>query len=453
MSIKPLDYIANPTLRFAAFCELPHAVLLDCCHSQNHQGRYDIFTADPLITISTKNQQTISQHNHKQTVHEEDPLILTQHYLKQFPTIHSPLPFTIGAIGYLSYDFGRRYEDVTLKTQQDISIPEVVIGIYDWSVVTDHHAKQSFLITHPDINQARLLKIKKLLSENNKKQTSWQLTSAFKSNMNYQQYTKAFEQIKHHITQGDCYQVNFAQRFQACYQGSPWQAYLQLRQHNPAPFAAFMNINQDAVLSLSPERFIQVQDQKVMTQPIKGTMPRYPDPEKDHAAAITLMQSKKDRAENVMIVDLLRNDIGKTCIPGSVHVPKLCALESFSNVHHLVSTIEGEIKPDTHPLSTLKHCFPGGSITGAPKRAVMQIIENLEPHHRSLYCGSIFYCDSRGYLDSNITIRTVICNQGNAYCYAGGGIVYDSKCEMEYQETFSKINHLLDALQGGSSPK
>ena len=208
-----------------------------------------------------------------------------------------------------------------------------------------------------------------------------------------------------------------------------------------------MNMPEGAILCLSPERFLRVNNHQVTTQPIKGTSPRFANPEQDHHSAQTLLASTKDRAENIMIVDLLRNDLGKCCRPGSVKVPQLCALESFANVHHLVSTVTGTLEEGQHPLDLLRHCFPGGSITGAPKRRAMEIIDRLEPHQRSLYCGSMVYCDIRGRMDSNIAIRTLLCNQHKIHCYGGGGIVSDSSMASEYQEIQIKISRLLNILE------
>ena len=199
-------------------------------------------------------------------------------------------------------------------------------------------------------------------------------------------------------------------------------------------------------MSLSPERFLKVSARHVETKPIKGTMPRYQDKIKDQESAKTLLNSTKDRAENLMIVDLLRNDLSRTCLPGTVKVPRLFALESFSNVHHLVSTVTGTLSEKYSSLDVFQHCFPGGSITGAPKIAAMKIIESLEPQRRSVYCGSIFYCDIFDNFDSNITIRTFFADKNQLYCYAGGGIVYDSDCDKEYDETWAKVGKLMQIL-------
>jgi para-aminobenzoate synthetase component 1 len=229
-------------------------------------------------------------------------------------------------------------------------------------------------------------------------------------------------------------------------------AYKQLRQVSPTPFSAYMETPEGALLSLSPERFLQVDHCKVQTKPIKGTRPRGKTDTEDQTFYEDLAASPKDRSENLMIVDLLRNDLSKHCLPFSVKVPQLFAIESYSNVHHLVTTVTGELESSEHILALLKGAFPGGSITGAPKLRAMQIIEELEPHRRNGYTGSIGYISSNGRMDSNICIRTLVTNAkgdggGHIYCWAGGGLVADSECDSEYQETFDKVNNLLDGLR------
>ncbi|MGB0734127.1 MAG: aminodeoxychorismate synthase component I, partial [Pontibacterium sp.] len=254
------------------------------------------------------------------------------------------------------------------------------------------------------------------------------------------------EKIDDYIRAGDCYQVNYAQRFSAPFEGDLWEAYLLLRASAPTPYAGYLECSQGSLLSLSPECFLTVKNRTVLTKPIKGTCPRGDNNTSDKALANQLLSSTKDRAENLMIVDLLRNDLSKECTLGSVKVPHLFALESYKNVHHLVSTIEGTLPESTSPLALLKSCFPGGSITGAPKIRAMEIIEELEPHRRSAYCGSLGYISFCGNMNTNITIRTLVGTLDKLYCWAGGGIVADSIIQHEYDETFTKVSNLLDCL-------
>jgi para-aminobenzoate synthetase component 1 len=267
------------------------------------------------------------------------------------------------------------------------------------------------------------------------------------SNLDRSGYASAFARVQDHIWAGDCYQINLTQRFRARVQGDPWYAYLNLRRTNPAPYSAYLDLPFGQILSSSPERFLTLRGGYVETKPIKGTRPRSTDPARDLALAQSLRASEKDRAENVMIVDLLRNDLGKVCVPGSVRAHPLFSIESFASVHHLVSTISARLAPERHPVDLIRACFPGGSITGAPKLRAMQIIESLEPHRRSVYCGCIGYIGFDGGMDLNIAIRTLLRSGEWIYAWAGGGIVADSEVESEYQESLDKAAALLEILK------
>ena len=439
MHTQLLPYQINSAKVFDHFAHLPHAVFFDSCQSSSE--RYDIITAEPTLVITettlVTEQKTIFEkikttlNNLKNKIHDENKY---------------HIPFTIGAIGYLSYDIARTLENIPTLAKNDIALPTTVVGIYDWSIVVDHLEKKTFFTSLEEFNHPTIKKIISLLYADPIAQEKFSVTTAFQSNMTKEYYKQSFDEIKKNIMAGNCYQVNLAQRFSAEFTGSSWAIYQLLRKKNPAPYAAFMQLQNASILSFSPERFLKVSDNQVETKPIKGTSQRFLDPQQDKQSGDDLLHSEKDRAENTMIVDLLRNDLSRTCVAGSIKVPKLCALESFSNVHHLVSTITGKLSPNKTAIDLLENCFPGGSITGAPKISAMAIIESLEPHRRSLYCGSLFYADIQGSFDSNIVIRTMICDQNKLYIYAGGGIVYDSDCEREYQETLTKISKMMMIL-------
>jgi para-aminobenzoate synthetase component 1 len=259
-------------------------------------------------------------------------------------------------------------------------------------------------------------------------------------------YRRAFARVAAYIRDGDCYQVNLARRFAAPVAGHPWTLYRRLRRHNPGAHSAYVAFPGGAVLSSSPERFLRLRDGVAETRPIKGTAPRGATPEEDARLAAGLAASAKDRAENVMIVDLLRNDLGRTCLPGSIHVPELFAVERYAAVHHLVSTVRGTLAPGEDALSLLRGCFPGGSITGAPKVRAMEIIEELEPHRRGVYCGAIGYLGVDGAMDTNIAIRTLVVSGGSVRFWSGGGIVADSDPQAELAETEHKAAALRRAL-------
>lgn len=262
----------------------------------------------------------------------------------------------------------------------------------------------------------------------------------------HQEYVAAVEKARQYIIAGDIFEVNLSQRFEAELSTTPYELYRRLRQVNPAPFACYLGFDEVSVVSASPERFLRVHGDWVETRPIKGTRPRGKTPEEDEALANELVSSVKDRAENIMIVDLERNDLGRVCRFGTIKVTELAILEVFPTVFHLTSTVEGNFREGKNCIDLLKATFPGGSITGAPKVRAMEIIDELEPTRRSVYTGNIGYLSFNGDLDLNIAIRTFLVKGSKAYFQVGGAVVYDSDPEAEYQETLDKARALINAL-------
>lgn len=447
MKVSELPYHRNAAELFALVADEPWSMFLDSGYPRIDMGRYDIIVSRPAITLETYGDVThIKDDNDNKMTSTEDPLLLLKQYLGEKDINLSGLPFCGGAIGYLAYDLGRRLETLPELAMQDINMPEMAMGIYDWALIVDHHLRRVWLASFCRFKKTESI-WPELLTLFSKPITTeakgFRVTSDVKSNMTREQYGLAFDKVKKYIRDGDCYQVNLSQRFAADFEGDSWSAYLKLREVNPAPFAAYLNFPFGAVLSSSPERFLRVTGNQVETKPIKGTKHRSVFAYEDKALAVCLLESEKDRAENLMIVDLLRNDISKSCESGSVVVPKLFALETYATVHHLVSTISGRLANDKHALDLLRGCFPGGSITGAPKLRSMEIIEELEPHRRSVYCGSILHVGFDGNMDSNICIRTLMKYGDQLYFNAGGGIVWDSKVDAEYKECFDKAAAML----------
>jgi len=275
----------------------------------------------------------------------------------------------------------------------------------------------------------------------------WDRALDVRSSFTHAGYLDAVGRVREYILAGDIFQANLSQRFEAPLTESAWDLYRRMRIRNAAPFAAFFETPDVSIVSASPERFLRVDERgHVETRPIKGTMPRGFGPEHDGALGQALSESAKDRAENLMIVDLMRNDLSRVCAPGTVRVAELFALEQYATVHHLVSTVVGQLAPGADALDLLRAAFPGGSITGAPKLRAMEIIAELEPSRRGVYCGSIGYWSVTGELDTSIAIRTAIVRNGRVYFNAGGGIVADSDPADEYQETLDKARGLIDAL-------
>ncbi len=361
--------------------------------------------------------------------------------------------FNGGLIGYCSYEAGRDQvlsgADTRPGSQQP-TLPKFYVGYFTSYVIIDHRRKIVVSELSDDIQRT----IETVSAEiGGIKETPDFSFSDFIGTWNKQDYSQAFEKLVDYIYSGDTYQVNLTQRFHARYTGNLWQAFKQVHGQTNAPHSAYISTPHGNVLSFSPESFLSINQGVLNTKPIKGTRPRASDPVRDTEISRELLNSPKDRAENVMIVDLLRNDLGKVAKTGSVKVEKLCDLETFSNVHHLVSTISAELNSDIHPLEALFECSPGGSITGAPKKRAMEIIEELEPYPRSVYCGSVFFFGRNGRLESNIAIRTMACLEGDAYLWGGGGIVADSVCESEYEESLVKIRHIAKALGVKLKPK
>ncbi len=456
-----LPYHADTAKLFARVHHQPWAILLDSGQPLSQYGRYDILVAEPFMTISTLEDETgvytRVQQGTGTTISHDDPFSILNAALDPYKASQHQIPFAGGAVGYFGYDLARKIEDLPDAAKKDLSIPAMMVGLYDWAVVVDHREKTSCLISNgfQESTHERWSELCRLFSEEFLVKSiakTFALTTPVTSNMDYTQYAQAFDAVKKYITEGDCYQVNLAQRFSTQAQGDSWLAYLKLREISPAPFMAFMNFGDLQVLSGSPERFLQVVGSHVETRPIKGTRPRSADAVQDKQYAQDLQNSIKDKAENLMIVDLLRNDIGKNCEIGSVKADSLFQLQSFANVHHLVSFVTGKLKLGRTAIDLLRGCFPGGSITGAPKLRAMQIIEELEPHRRGVYCGAIGYIGFDGNMDTNITIRTAVYSarnqaEGEISFYAGGGIVADSKLEKEYAETLDKASSMLKTMQ------
>ena len=458
ITIQDIPYRPDSENLFAVLRDLPDAIWLDSGKPRSLQGRFDIISASPDALIETRGELstiTDSEGTHTST---EDPFTLVQQLLEPMLDIDSGMsvhPFVGGVIGYFGYDLGRRLVDIPDRTKTVANLPDMRVGRYLWSLVINHSTQQSQLIFHElcptvlrrDVTQ-RLNRLESLESlDTEASESKFSLISPFKPTLSPDKYNQSIASIKDYIAGGDCYQTNFTQHFSADYKGDLWSAYLALREAAPSPYSAFWQWQDKALLSISPERFLKCSLGNVETKPIKGTLLRGKTVEEDQDNAVKLLNSDKDRAENLMIVDLLRNDLGKNCEPGSIRVPKLFALESFPNVHHLVSTVTGILAEGSGPIDLLRGCFPGGSITGAPKKRAMEIIEELEPVKRSVYCGSIGYISATGRMDTNIAIRTVIADGTTLHCWGGGGIVADSQADSEYQESINKIQLLLDTLE------
>jgi para-aminobenzoate synthetase component 1 len=454
MILAPLPYRPDSAQLFEAIADEPWSVFLDSGRPRSTAGRYDILAARPVTTLVTRAGMTeIRQADGRVRLSPADPFeLLRDHLGSKAGGLPPEFPFIGGAIGYFGYDLARRIERLPVRAEDAEGIPEMAVGIYDWAVLVDHQAQTCQLVSAGrDARTTRQWDALVTLFSHPPLAGATPRApfrvGAVSSNFDPASYRQAFARIQHYIAAGDCYQVNLAQRFSAACSGDTWLAYQTLRRLNPAPFSAYLNPPAARILCSSPERFLQVRAGLVETRPIKGTRPRAADPETDALLARELASSGKDRAENLMIVDLLRNDLGRVCATGSISTPKLFAVESYASVHHLVSTVSGRLDAGIDALTLLRAAFPGGSITGAPKLRAMQIIEELEPQRRGVYCGAIGWLGFNGDMDTNIAIRTLVSSAGRLRCWAGGGIVADSDCADEYQECLDKAAAMLRLMR------
>jgi para-aminobenzoate synthetase component 1 len=447
---------------FRRFADLPGAVFLDSAQAGAPFGRYSFIAADPFLILSSRDGHIACGEDSW----DGDPFaalseLLARHAIEPHPGLP---PFQGGVAGWFAYDLGRHLERLPAHRIDDQPVADLMLGFYDVVIAFDHEARRGWAIASglPESGAARTARARTRLA--------WALDRlaapapplaeavdlpAPQPDIDRTTLEAMVARTVEYIYAGDIYQANISQRFRVSlpegYQ--PLSLYARLRRDNPAPFAAYLRFGDTAIVSASPERFLRLVDGKVETRPIKGTRPRGRTPIEDRTLAEALATSEKDRSENLMIVDLLRNDLSRVCRPHSVEVPSLFAIESFATVHHLVSTVTGELEPGRGAVDLLRATFPGGSITGAPKIRAMEIIAQLERNRRGPYCGSIGYIGFDGCMDTSITIRTIVCAGGMATFQVGGGIVADSEPAAEYQETLDKGRALIAALTGANGGK
>lgn len=474
--------LAPPPDAEAAFLRLaglPHVLFFDSSMPGGRLGRYSFLVADPFeFIMSPVLMEQVATSASGWSRRADDCLTTLANKLAAFrtATVNGLPPFQGGAAGLFSYDLGRRLERLPLPAWDEFAAPELAVGLYDVALAFDHQEHRAWLIsqgfpeTEPSRRHrravARLKEFQRHLAaapvEPGKRPRPGQraLDAAdlapqyavprmpgLTSNFSPGRYLETVQAAIDYIYAGDIFQVNLAQRLLHPAVDDPVTLYLRLRRRNRAPFSAFFDLGELQIASASPERFVRVQGRRVEARPIKGTRPRLRQPEADLFAGDELTASEKDRAENVMIVDLLRNDLSRVCLPGSVRTPQLCQLEQYEYVLHLVSAIEGELEPGRTAIDLLRATFPGGSITGAPKVRAMEIIAELEPTARGPYCGSLGYLGFDGALDTSILIRTITCGRGWWQAPVGGGIVAQSDPRREYEETWHKAEGLLRALR------
>ncbi len=441
-----------------------YSFFLDSGMDPQRLGRYSFLGSEPFLIMSSRGSEITLVRGQEHEVQHGNPFDTIGKLLELYKLDYcpAPVPFVGGAVGYLSYDLCHFVEHLPCTAIDDLKLPECYFAFYDAIFAFDHLEGKAYLVAtgFPELEEGQRLKRARMRLEEMKNwlypghsvievsqspEQNEEIT--LKSNFTPEEYIKAVNRVREYIAAGDVFQVNLSQRFQADLEIPPYELYKILRKVNPAPFASYINFHGVAIVSASPERFLKVQGDLVETRPIKGTRPRGRDPVEDQSLARELSHSIKDHAENVMIVDLERNDLGRVCRYGTIKVTELAILEIFPTVFHLTSTIVGKLHRGKSDIDLLKATFPGGSITGAPKVRAMEIIDELETTKRSIHTGSIGYLSFNGDLDINIVIRTFIIKEGRAYFQVGGGIIYDSDSEAEYRETLDKAKALVQALQ------
>ncbi len=467
---RRLATVPDPLETYARVSGLPFPILLDSA-ARGPIGRYSFVTADPIAVFRSRGVRT--ERRARGTTGwldvPGDVLTAVAREIGGFTAAALPgvPPFQGGAAGYVGYEWGGTLERVPLPGYDDLQLPDVVLGCYDWVIAWDHELATAWIVS-AGFGQgdaaARLAEVHALLSHSaptprasppggSAPRPASHAVPAFaplpvQSTFTPDGYRAAVERVRQYILAGDVFQVNVSQRFELRVTMPALELYRRIRARHPAPFAALMETEECAILSASPERFLRLDGRRVEARPIKGTRPRGHRPAADDALAAELLASGKDRAENVMIVDLLRNDLSRVCRAGSVTVPELCVLERHPTVHHLVSTVTGELREGVNGTDLLRAAFPGGSITGAPKVRAMQIIAELEPVRRGVYCGAIGYLSATGAMDTSIAIRTVVLQGDRACLSAGGGVTAQSDPAAEYLETLDKARGLIAAMGG-----
>lgn len=426
---QPIPYSDDVTVWSRRFADLDGFAMLDSRKRDTDSGRYDIVTALPDRYFD------VTDFGGSAT----DWMDAIEADLDASPPCTSRI-----AIGFVDFETASK---AALGVIEDPLKPASA-AIYSWYVLQDHFEQRAWLVKEPNLSaKIDAVITKRIQSDTQDSRLKYHIEQEFTADISREKYEEMVASVRSLIAAGDCYQANIAQRFQCRYRGSEYGIYEKLRDVAPGDYSAFLKLaTNHAVISQSPERFLSVDAGNIRSQPIKGTRPRFSDPTHDEASANALLRSVKDRAENIMIVDLLRNDLGKICQTGTVEVTELCELYSYDNVHHLVSRIEGRLKKDIRPGAALIAASPGGSITGAPKKRSVEIIKSLEHNPRGVYCGSVFAMTADGWLESSIAIRTLEAIDGVLYCWGGGGITWDSVPEDEYAETLAKVSSFMRAL-------
>ncbi|MDZ5253370.1 aminodeoxychorismate synthase component I [Clostridium sp. LIBA-8841] len=444
--IKEIDNKLESHEVYSLFKDERNSIFLDSSKEESEFSLYSFIGVNPFKKFVSKGDKIYID----EKLSCGDPFVKLDELIKKYKIDYeSNIPFLGGAMGYFSYDIGRVSEKMPESAKDDLSIPDSYFLFYDNVIIFDLRNKKTY-VTALGIKEDSEKSIKYIEDKIKRGKIEFNIIldkkSEFISNFSREEYIDAVKQVKDYIKEGHTYIANLTQRFQCQYNSNPFDTYISLRSINKAPFSCYLNLEDFQIISSSPERFLKVYNNKVETRPIKGTRPRGINEIEDKKNRKELLNSEKDKSELLMIVDLERNDLSKVCKPFSVKVTELFKLEEYATVFHLVSTVIGELNDDVSSVKCIRECFPGGSITGAPKIRSMEIIEELEGIRRGIYTGAIGYFDLRGNCDFNIVIRTILVKDNKAYFGVGGGITIESDEEMEYEETLDKAKALMRVL-------
>ena len=444
--IKELDGIYDAFNTYKLFKNMEDSILLDSSKKDENLSKYSFIGINPICKFKSHGRLSYIDDI---LVDSKDPFIVIEELVNKYKIENdSPLPFIGGAIGYFSYDMGRIIEDLPDNSTEEFKIPDSIFIFYNNIIIFDLESKRTY-VTELGINKEYSIEKIERIFKNYKdgdEITFEERNTVFYTNLDKDEYKNRILKIKDYIRNGDVYIANLTRKIWCYNNEESFNIYERLRTINKAPFSVFMNFKEFQVICSSPERFLSVVDGIVHTRPIKGTRPRGKDLEEDLKNKEALINSEKDKAELLMIVDLERNDLSKVCKPSTVKVTELFKIEEYATVFHLVSTIYGELNKGVSSVKCIKECFPGGSITGAPKIRAMEIIEETEELKRNIYTGAIGYFDIRGNCDFNIVIRSIVKKGDKAYFGVGGGITWDSNEEDEWAETIDKANALMRVL-------
>ena len=429
-----------------------YCFLLDSGCDYLKLGRYSILGSEPKTIIRSRKGMLETESDGIVGQSHGDPLKKLEDIINAGKSDYDgPLPFTGGLVGYIGYGLSPLTVGVKIKDDEKANIPDMEFGLYEDAVVCDNLEGRVWLVScckSEEKCRSKLCELRLRLTRKSVASSGGNLgrVTSLESDYAKEKYIEAVKKVKDYIREGDIYQANISQRYSGAIDCDGWSLYKRLRKMNPAPYAAYLRFGDTEILSSSPERFLRVHERNIETRPIKGTRPRGANKPEDERLASELLASVKDKAEHLMIVDLERNDLGKICEYGSVTVPEFEALESYETVHHMVSTVHGTLRPEVGMVDCIRACFPGGSITGAPKVRSMEIIDEIEPKGRGLYTGSIGYISLNGRVDLNIVIRTMVYTRGRVFFNVGGGVVADSDPQVEYDETIDKARALFQSL-------